>query len=358
MATRPRGGEQSSSAVAPRATLAQVAERAGVSRSAAGFVLSGRRDQRIAQETWRRVEAAAEELGYRPNLTARALRTGTSGTVAMVSDYISTTSVANAMISGALRELRDRGILMFTAETLGERSAEDQVVADLLDRHVDGFIFATMFTRAVSPPAAIRERPVVLLNCVDEQGHLAAVVPDEFGAGASAARVLLDAGHRGRIHFVGTLPAGMTGAAQWHGAPPLALAERLAGARSALDPVGVELVPVDIETDWDVSNGREAVARLVAAGAVPTAIICVNDRVALGAYQALGAAGLDIPGDVSVVSFDNSPAAELMAPPLTSVALPHEEMGRAAVRLLLDHDAATGVHREPMVLESRSSIAQ
>ena len=94
-----------------RVTLAEVAERAGVSRSAAGFVLSGRRDQRIATQTWQRVERAAAELGYRPNLTARTLRTGLSGTVAMISDHISTTSLANAMISGAVRALGERGVV-------------------------------------------------------------------------------------------------------------------------------------------------------------------------------------------------------------------------------------------------------
>lgn len=351
-----------------RVTISQVAQRAKVSRTTAGFVLSGRRDQRISAATWQRVEAAAVELGYRPNLTARALRTGTTGTVAMISDHIATTSLANAMISGALRELRERDLLMFTVETLGEGALEHQVVAGLLGRQVDGFLYATMFTRAVQVPEMLRSRPVVLLNCLDTAGRVPSVVPDERGAGASAARAILAAGHHGPVHFVGTLPAGMTGMPQWHGATPLALDERLAGIGEVLEEAGVPLVTVDVENDWDVENGHGAVARLLDANSRPAALVCANDRVAVGAYRALGAAGLKVPGDVAVVSFDDSPAASLVTPPLTSIALPHEEMGRLAVRRLLDeslghespqssHPQAGLVHRVPMTLVERGSVA-
>ena len=336
----------------PRVTLAQVAQRAGVSRSAAGFVLSGRRDQRIAQDTWQRVEEVAAELGYRPNLTARTLRTGTSGTVAMISDHISTTSLANAMVSGAMRELAERGVLMLTVETLGESSTEERVVAELLDRHVDGFVLATMFTRAVRVPAALASHPVVLLNCVDESSALPTVVPDERGGGAAAGQVLLEAGLDGPVHFIGSLPEGSSGTERWHGATPLALAERLTGLRSVID----EVVTVDVATDWDVADGHAAVAGLLASGVEPRALVCANDRLAVGAYRALREGGLLVPSDVSVVSFDDSPAAEIVVPPLTSVALPHEEMGREAVRLLLGE--SDGLRRVPMPLVVRDSVAR
>ena len=339
-----------------RATIAQVAERAGVSRAAAGFVLSGRRDQRIADETWQRVERAAAELGYRANQTARTLRTGTSGTIAMVSDYISTTSLANAMIRGALRELRERGLLLFTVETLGDLDAQEQAVTNLLDRQVDGFIFATMFTREISLPSMLGSSPTVLLNCVPDNGApVSYVVPDERAAGESAARVLVEAGHR-RVAFIGTLPPGMTGGGAWEGAPPVALRERLAGIRCVLDANGVDLVTQDVETDWDPLNGREAMTELLADSRGATGIICANDALAVGAYQSLRAAGLSVPTDVSVVAFDDSPSAEWLMPPLTSVALPHEEMGRVAVRLLLDDGAGPHQVRQPMAVKHRASV--
>ena len=99
----------------------------------------------------------------------------------------------------------------------------------------------------------------------------------------------------------------------------------------------------------------EATARLLRDGARPRAVICLNDRIALGVYQALQETGLVVPDDVSVVSFDDSDLARWVRPALTSVALPHAEMGRRAVELLLDGAPPT-VARIPMPLAARSSV--
>ena len=93
-----------------------------------------------------------------------------------------------------------------------------------------------------------------------------------------------------------------------------------------------------------------------ATAARPTALICLNDRIALGAYQALAAAGLRIPDDVSVVSFDDSDLASWLVPQLTSVAIPHFELGRRAVELLVSADRQPGVHRIAMPLSARDSV--
>ena len=118
-ATRSPGGGTA------RVTLAQVAARAGVSPTAASFVLSGRTDQRIAEETQQRVRTAADELGYQPNLTARILRTGTSGTIALVSDFITSTPYASAAVRGALEAAR-RTTRLYIAETLGDPDLEER----------------------------------------------------------------------------------------------------------------------------------------------------------------------------------------------------------------------------------------
>ncbi|KHK96693.1 LacI family transcriptional regulator [Microbacterium mangrovi] len=340
-----------------RVTLTDVARLAGVSRSAASFALNGRTDLRISEETVARVRDAAEELGYSPNTTAKTLRTGRSGTVALVSDFIGTTSFANSMVRGALQALRDADALLYTVETEGDRAAEARVLQNLLNRDVDGFIYASMFTRRVEVPAVIERAPVVLLNCVSPDDSVPAVVPDERAAGEAAAAALLNAGHRDRIWFVGTFQAGVTGGAAWHGWSPLALTERLAGIRTALHAAGVELAgTLPIERDWDIANGRASVARLLASS-TPSALICVNDAVAVGAYQALQDAGLHVPGDVSVVGFDGSPLTEAVVPTLTSLALPHEELGRVAARMLLEDPSAPRTERIPMPLVAGASIA-
>jgi len=109
--------------------------------------------------------------------------------------------------------------------------------------------------------------------------------------------------------------------------------------------------------DWDAAYGRAAVAELLSAGNQPAALICLNDRLALGAYQAVSAAGLIVGRDVSIVSFDDSELAAWLEPGLTSIALPHAEMGRQAVALLLSGGARDRV-TVPMPVVERSSIAK
>ena len=189
-----------------RATLLQVAQRAGVSRSTASFVLAGRHlDMRISEDARQRVLRAAQELDYRPNLMARSLRTKVTRTVALVSDTIASDPYAGRAIHGALAAAVAHGHLLFIGETEGDAVVEEKLISDFLDRQVDAFIYASMFTRHVRLPKLLKGRPVVLLNCLTRgvrQAHHA-VIPDELEAGWNAARVLLEAGHRDGIHLVG-----------------------------------------------------------------------------------------------------------------------------------------------------------
>lgn len=319
-----------------RVTLAQVAAHAGVSPSAVSFVMNGRTDQRLSAETFERVRRAADELGYRPNMTAKTLRTGRSGTVALVSDFVASTSFANSMVRGALEELRRQDTLLFTVDTQGEPELEEQLLHSLIGRHIDGVIYASMFTREVALSPLLRSVPLVLLNCVSKEADtVPAVVPDERRAGFDAAELLRAAGHDRHIWFVGTLAPGRTGGHAWHDWNPLALTQRLGGIAERLSQDGLALAgEVPIAEDWDAVDGRAAVADLLSSGARPTALICVNDAVAVGAYQALRAAGLEVPRDVSIVGFDGSQLALMVEPELTTLALPQEELGRRAARLL------------------------
>ncbi len=343
-----------------RVRLADVAAAAGVSTSAASFVLNGRTDQRIPEETKERVRRAAEELGYRPNATARTLRTGTSGAYAFVSDFISSTSVANAMVRGALRELDAHGALMFAVETQGNADMERRLIEQLVDRHIDGVIYASMFTRHVAIPELPAGVRLVLLNCLPPAGAadqgVTAVVPDELGAGRAAAQVLLTAGHRDRIAFLGSFPDGMSGGQEWGGLHPLALDLRVQGITARLAESGLALVDSIPVTGWDVADGQAAAETLVGA-ALPSAIICANDRLALGVMRALRRHGARVPEDLSLVSFDGSQLADITDPPLASLALPLEGMGRhAALRVLEDAPSPT-VELLPMPLGRTGTIA-
>ena len=343
--TQDRDPSSAPHVAAPRVTLRDVADRAGVSRAAASFVLTGRRDMRISAEAQERVRQAARELDYRPNLLARSLRTNLSQTIGFVSDVVATEPFAGGMIRGSLATALQRRHLMLIGETQGDAAVESRLVRDMLDRGVGGFVYAAMFTRRARPSAALRGHPVVLLNCVGHRPGHPTVIPDEEGAGAAAASVLLAAGHRTGIYVVGSvLPE------------TLAAQERMAGIRRTLEAAGA--APAGhLDCMWWPEPARAAVTGLLHDGGRPRALVCLNDRIALGAYQALAAAGLGVPDDVSVVAFDDSDLASWLRPGLTSVAIPHVELGRVAVEVLLDGGRTDAVHRVAMPVRERDSVA-
>jgi LacI family transcriptional regulator len=333
----------------PRATLLQVAQRAGVSRSTASFVLTGRHlDMRISEDARQRVLRAARELDYRPNLMARGLRTKVTRTIALVSDTIASDPYAGRAIHGSLAAAVARGHLLLIGETEGDPRIEERLIADFIDRQVDAFVYASMFTRRVRVPKLLHGHPVVLLNCLSQVARPAyhAVVPDELAAGHAAATVVLEAGHHDGIYLVGR-PADRV----------LAAHERMTGIADGLAAAGARLAGT-IDCDWWPDSAYDAVLGALTTGLRPHVLICLNDRIALGAYQALREAGRSIPGDVSVVSFDDSELAAWLRPSLTSIALPHYQLGWQAVELLLGPASEPTVTRVPMPVRRRASIGR
>jgi LacI family transcriptional regulator len=302
---------------------------------------------RISEDARQRVLRAAQELDYRPNLMARSLLTKVTRTNALISDTLASDPYAGRATQGALAAAVAHGHLLFIGETEGDTGVEEKLIADFLVRQVDAFVYASMFTRHVRLPPALKGRRVVLLNCLTRASRPShhSVIPDEANAGRSAARVLLDAGHRDGIHLLGD-PAERVFAGR----------ERVAGLRAELSGAGLRLAGT-VECEWWPDSAYDAVGAALRGGLRPRALVCLNDRVALGAYQALREAGRGIPGDVSVVSFDDSEMAAWLRPQLTSIALPHYQLGWRAVELLLDHDAEPAVVRLPMPVRSRASVA-
>jgi LacI family transcriptional regulator len=321
-----------------RVRLADVAARAGVSRTTASYVLNGTSAQmRISPETERRVRHAVVELGYRPNRSALSLRTAKTKTIGVISDFVASGGFASQMLSGASAAARSRDHLIVIGETEGDPAVEAQMIDEMLDRQVDGVIYTTLVTAEVTAAAQLRQSRTVLLNCVDPEADLPAVLPDELHGGRSAAAVLLDAGVGDRVYVVGeeVNPRAIAG--------PL----RLEGIEGALAAAGRPLEGV-IPCFWDVEPAFEAVVAWLEKRTVPTAFVCMNDRIAMGTYQALASQGHQVPGDVSIVSFDGSELASWLRPALTSVCIPYAELGARAVHTLLDPEEAPAVLRMPM----------
>lgn len=344
-----------------RVTLAQVAERAGVAVSTASLVLGGRgAEVRISQAVQDRVRATALELGYRRNAVSVGLRKGTSSTLGFVSDSVASSRLAGEMIKGAIEAARDKGFMVFVGETSGNLNQERLLLDAMFDRQVDGIILAAMFTQGRPVPAELERTPSVLLNIGPSEGtRLPVVMPDEYDAGRRAALALVDAGHRD-IHLVGAGPT-------LDDVPARALAgtQRLAGILSVLDEHGLTPTSGHAAHQWLPPDGW-SITRDILAHTVPGALICFNDRLAMGAYQALQEHGLSIPEDVSVISFDDATIAGWLRPGLTTFALPHRTMGKRAAELLVDqieHErqhgqlpADGGTHLIHMPVRERGSL--
>lgn len=307
---------------------------------------------RISEASREKVLEAARVLGYRPNVTARSLRTKSTQTIGLVSDTITTTPFAGEVIRGALEAARARDHQLFITETGGDKAAEPALINGLLDRQVDALIYAAMYTRYVTPSKELHGRRVVLLNCLAPGFDAPSVIPDEVEAGRDAARALIDAGHTSGIWAIGghqAIPATPEGV--------FAGNERMRGLREVLSGAGVELEGV-VECDWNAEDGYRELGALLATGRRPRALVCSTDRVSFGAYQALAESGLTIPEDVSVVSYDDQDIASWLRPALSTLALPHYELGRTAVELILgDGPLGAGIHRVPMPLRERASVA-
>ncbi|HWJ73856.1 MAG TPA: LacI family DNA-binding transcriptional regulator [Kaistia sp.] len=334
-----------------RVTLADVARLAGLSQTAASMILTGRPDTRLSAEAHARVHAAAAELGYRPNLAARALRTDKTRTIAFISDVVATTRFANGLIRGTLEAADRAGHVVLLLETGGEPAREVQAIEAALDRQVDGFIFAAMRAREVFVPSLPAASRVVMLNATSRK-HPVSVLPDEFEAGRAAIRLLDSAGIREGLALIGHNKVVEEGYFRSE-----TVSRRLAGIRAEMDQRGMSFLAEESCWNWEAAHGYELVKGLLDRGVPVEALLCLNDRLAFGAYQALGEAGLRIPGDMPVVSFDNDELAADLRPGLTTFALPHEQMGQEAVRLLLAPEIEPFEHLIAMTAVLRQSLA-
>lgn len=306
--------------------IRDVAEMAGVSVTTVSHVLNDTPHMRVSEQTRARVRQAAKTLGYGPNRAAQALRTNRSGLIGLLSEEIATTPHAGRIILGAQNTARahDLTLVIINTEREPSGSSHKDDVQVLIDRQVEAVLYATMYHRQVSLPPNLKGVPVVLIDSTDRAGVVPSVVPDEVGGAIAAVTHLIEAGHR-RIGFLNNdddVPA---------------THERLVGFRQALREHDI---PIDekmiVQAPSETLPGYALAREVLARPDRPTALFCYNDRMAMGAYRAAAELGLDIPHDLSIVGFDNQ---ELIAanlfPGLTTVALPHYEMGAWAVETLV-----------------------
>ena len=302
-----------------KATSLEVAQRAGVSRSAVSRVFSG---ASASKATITKVRKAADELGYRPNSLARAMITGKSRIIGLVVAYLDNQfyPIALERLSNAL-QAKGYHILVFMSSNGQDTVA--QVVQELIDYQVDGIITASVaMSSDLTERCSVAGIPVVMFNRrQDGSGH-SSVTSANIEGGRKVAEFLLAAGHRRIAHVAG-----------WQGSSTGR--DRLRGFTEALAAAGQDpLAVIDGMFDRDTAAG--ATRELMARDDPPDAIFVGNDHMAFAVMDTLRQElGLDVPRDVSVVGYDDVPLAAWSAYDLTTVRQPVNRMVEATVETLL-----------------------
>jgi LacI family transcriptional regulator len=300
-----------------RPTMADVGRLADVSATTVSFVINARPGEVIRPETRRRVLAAVDELGYRPNRAAQGLRTRRTATIGFITDEVAVDFFAGQIITGAHDVAWHNGSVLLVINTMRSKAVTRAALDTLVDRQVDSIIFAAAGTRRVTLPPSAGRVPTILVNCFTANDSIPCVLPDEVGGGRSAVRILIDAGHT-RIAYL----TGVPGA--W------ATRARLRGYREELRRAGIDARDQIVRPgNYQADSGYELTLELLAQTQRPTAILCGNDRMALGALMALREKGVDVPGEMSLVGYDDQEAlVTRISPAITNVRLPFYDMGR------------------------------
>ncbi|MDB2449013.1 substrate-binding domain-containing protein, partial [bacterium] len=226
---------------------------------------------------------------------------------------------------------------------------EARAIDAAIDRQVDGIIFAAMRSREVFLPEVTTNIPMVMLNGTSAQCPTA-ILPDEFNGGRTAVQLLAEAGIEDGLVLVGHNPDVEEGLFRSE-----TVIRRLDGIHAKMAERGLRFDDELSSWNWEPENGYKLIKKYLK-HEQPKALLCLNDRLAFGAYQALAEAGLNIPDDISIVSFDNDELASYLRPGLTTIALPHETMGREAVRMLLSAKADVGTQLVDMEAVVRGSV--
>ena len=308
-----------------RVTIREVAERVGVHPSTVSRVLNPVTRGRITPEVADKVTTVANELGYRPNQAARGLRTNRSSTIGVLIPDI-TNPLFPPIIRGIEDGLGANGYTAILGNTDNIVSREMDAVATMRARQVDGLILAT--ARRDDPLIAecLKDKlPVVLVNRTADADGVSCIVNDDALGISLAVRHLKALGHRRIAHIAG----------------PQTLSTGNARREGFLSVMGAkELLPDQkrvAETNaFSEDEGLRAAAQLISDGREFTAIVAANDLLALGAYEAIADAGLSCPGDISVTGFNDMPFVDRLSPPLTTIRIPHYELGREAARRLIE----------------------
>jgi LacI family transcriptional regulator len=306
-------------------TLRDVAEAAGVHAATASRALNPETRRMVNSDTARRVLRAAQSLGYQPNPIARGLKTARSGTIGVVLP-----DLTNPLFPPIVRGIDDvigpagySGLIVNTDNDAGRERAQ---VLSLRSRQVEGLIVATArLDHPLLEELHAQGTVMVLVNRRTDGLDVSSITPDDAAGIDLAVRHLASLGHHRVLHLAGPQTTS-TGVIR-------ARAFLNAAREHSLDQDPQLVVPCSL---WSEEEGARALRSALDAGVQFTAVVAGNDLIALGCYDVFAERGLVCPRDVSVVGFNDMPFLDKLQPPLTTVAIPHQQIGSEAGRMLLE----------------------
>ena len=331
-----------------RVTMKDVAVKAGVSQSTVSFVLNGLEDMRISEETRKRVLDAVKALRYRPRAAGRPPKSTDLRVIGVMFDEVATSPFASISIEGVQEEAWKSNVLVEVVMTGSDKLYEAEVLRKWSADRVEGVIYGSILTRSVTPPDGLAKHRSVLLNCYDPEKRYPSVVPAERRGGEKATKALIDAGHR-NIAFISGEP--------WMEASD----QRMEGYERALRSAGIPVDPsLIVEGNFLPSGGRAATLQLMQGGVRPDAFFCANDLMAVGCYEALKELGERVGETVAVMGYDDQEIAQHLTPSLSTVLLPHREMGQMCAGMILG-SKSPGIDQQrvecPVVLRESHSVS-
>lgn len=327
-----------------KVTIKDIARAAGVSHPTVSRALND--NPAISKATSERIKKLAVKMGYVPNASARGLKTSRTKALGVIISQIED-PFWSEVLNGVDDVLHPAGYSLFIAATHRERQREKEVVQAMVQRGVDGVILlAPQFSQEQSHLLRTYGLPMTMVNN-EGAGECQYLIynDDDYGI-RLVARHLIELGHR-KIAFLGNRMGGLTNS------------NRLAGFRDELKTAGLEISEkfIFLASAGNPSGGREGTISLLSQEEMPTAIVCYNDFLAAGVYNALLEKGLRIPQDVSVTGFDNITIAAYLSPTLTTLHQFKYELGVGAAKMMLEMlEQGYGRSEDPVQLHRKISI--
>ena len=324
--------------------MSDVAREAHVDTSVVSRVLSEDPALSIKPETRLRVLEAVSTLGYRPNALARGLRTRAANAIGLFVPTFANPIYAG-MIEGASKAARELGLAIVSG-AIGDTARSSSDYLRLLDEsRVDGLLLATGASPEAVAELEKRRQPWLLLNRRGVTGRRYIILDDEAAA-RTGVEYLIQQGHQ-RIGHIGGPESADTAS------------RRLAGYQSALEDAGLTVPDGAVAiASYTSAGGAEAMRQLLALREPPTGVFVANVTAAIGALSAASSAGIIVPDDMSIVALHDLPLADHTVPPLTTVRMPLEALGRRGIEILVEVDADERVEEVvsgPIELIERSS---